>query len=316
MINRWLAAALAVGVLGTGMIGVSVSWFARRRKAKGDSHAGEAGPPSVKHDGSDESQQWRRQTARQMRSLVASQEAEYRRLSEHLHDDVCQLLAALCMHLHLAEASGGPDAGAYVQQCLAIAQQASEHVRDMSLDLSPSMLGDVRFPDVLRSYLDRQAQRTGLAVKVIASTAWTPLRPELDAACFRVTQEALRNVIRHAAARQVQVELRQDAEAVSLTIRDDGVGFDPSAIEPPASRAPPWGLTAVRQRVELLGGNCRIESAPGQGTTIRVCLPLADRLAEDITVGRAMLEGQYESDVAPDRRGAARSHVSQPGRER
>lgn len=314
MIDRWLAAALAASVLGAGMIGVFVSWFARRRKAKAGLHAAEARPPSAKHDGADEWQR-RRQMKLQMQSLVASQEAEYRRLSEDLHDGVCQLLAALCVHLHLAEAIGGPDAGAYVQQCLAIAHQASEHVRDMSLELSPSMFGDGRLPDVLRSYLDRQAERTGLAVKVITSTAWTPLPREIDATCFRVTQEALRNVIQHAAARQVQVELRQDAEAVSLTIRDDGVGFDPSAIEPPANRAPQWGLTAMRQRVELLGGNCRIESAPGQGTMIQVCLPLADRFAEDITFGRAMLERQGESDVAPDRRGAAGSHVSLPRRE-
>ena len=98
----------------------------------------------------------------------------------------------------------------YLEQCLAIAEQAIEQVREMSLDLSPSMLDDLGLPDTLRFYLDHQSQRTGLAVNLVVSSAWTPLPREVEAVCFRVTQEALVNVIRHASARQVQVELRQD----------------------------------------------------------------------------------------------------------
>jgi signal transduction histidine kinase len=213
----------------------------------------------------------------QTRQFVASQEAEYRRLARHLHDGVGQLLAAMSMHLHLAKDLPAPDARPYLEQCLAIAEQAIEQVRELSLDLSPSMLDDLGLPNTLRYYLDHQSQRTGLAVNLVASSAWTPLPREVEAVCFRVTQEALANVIRHASAGQVQVELRQDPEAVYLTIRDNGVGFDPASLEQGAGQRRKLGLAAMRQRVELLGGCWSIESAPGQGTLIRICLPVDEQ---------------------------------------
>lgn len=85
------------------------------------------------------------------------------------------------------------------------------------------------------------------------------------------------NVIRHASAGQVQVELRQDPEAVHLTIRDNGVGFDPASFEQASDQPRKLGLAAMRQRVELLGGRWSIESAVGQGTLIRVCLPVDEQ---------------------------------------
>jgi signal transduction histidine kinase len=216
----------------------------------------------------------------QTRQFVVSQEAEYRRLARHLHDGVGQLLAALAMHLHLAKDLPPPDARPYLEQCLAIAEQAIEQVREMSLDLSPSTLDDLGLPNTLRYYLDRQAQRAGLAVNLVASSAWTPVPREVEAVCFRVTQEALVNVIRHASARQVQVELRQDAEAVHLAIRDNGVGFDPAAVEQGNGPHRKLGLTAMRQRVELLGGSWSIESAVGKGTVIHICLPIDEQLLQ------------------------------------
>jgi signal transduction histidine kinase len=214
----------------------------------------------------------------QMQNFVASQEADYRRLACHLHDDIGQLLTALGMHLQLAGDQRQLDSQRHLErhleQCLAINKQLLEQVRDMSLDLSPSLLEDVGLPDSLRYYLDRQSQRTGLAIHLVTSTAWNPLSRAVEAVCFRVTQEAVRNVIRHASARRIQVELRQDAEAVHLTISDDGVGFDPASLEQEGVPHRKLGLTAMRQRVELLTGRWSLESAPGQGTLIRVSLPV------------------------------------------
>ncbi len=155
----------------------------------------------------------------QARQAVLSQEAEYRRLARHLHDGISQLLAALSMQLHLAKDLPHPDSRPYLEQSLAIAQQAIEQVREMSLDLFPSMLDDFGLPDTLRYYLNRRSRRTGLAVHLVASSAWTPMPREIEAVCFRVAQEALVNAIRHASAGHVQVELRQDPDAVYLTIR-------------------------------------------------------------------------------------------------
>jgi signal transduction histidine kinase len=161
-------------------------------------------------------------------------------------------------------------------ECLAIAQQSIEKIREISFDLSPLMLESGSLPDTVRYYLDHQSQRHGLAVDFIASSSWTPLPREIEGACLRVVQEALGNVIQHASASRVQVELRQDAETAELRIRDDGVGFAPASLSQPGDHSRTLGLTAMRQRIELLGGTWHVESAPGQGTVIRAILPLAD----------------------------------------
>ncbi len=209
-----------------------------------------------------------------MQTFVTLQEAEYRLLARHLHDEIGQLLAALCLQLRLSKDQRQPAPDPHLEQCVALTEQALERVRDMSLDLSPSLLHDTGLPDTLRYYLDRQSQITGLTVSLIICSSWTPLPREVEFACFRAAQQLLANVIRHASARQVQVELRQDAEAVYLTVCDDGVGFDPDSLEQGYISPQKLVLTAMRQRIELLGGRWSIESAPGQGTRICVSLPL------------------------------------------
>jgi len=215
-----------------------------------------------------------RQNEDQVRQFMAVQEAESRRLSRRLHDEIGQLLAALCMRLHLVQDLDVQDAGPHLGECLAIAQQSIEKVREISFDLSPLMLEGGSLLDTVRYYLDHQSRRHGLAVDFTASSSWTPLPREVEGACLRLVQEAVGNVIQHASARHVQVELRQDAEATDLTIRDDGVGFSPASLSQPCVPPRTLGLTAVRQRIELLGGKWHVESAPGQGTVIRATLPV------------------------------------------
>lgn len=225
--------------------------------------------------------QWQarlRQEEARRRQLLACQEAERRRLSRQLHDELGQLLAAICMRLHAAEDLGGQVVRPALDACLAIAEQAIRQVRELSHDLCPPLLDDFGLLPALRGYLDCLAERAGLSVGLVTSSSLDPLPDELQTACFRVIQEALANVIRHASARHVRVELRRDAEAVELTIRDDGVGFDPQAVERPSRRFAPFGMTAMRQGAEVLGGSCWIESAPGQGTTVQARWPLEDWL--------------------------------------
>lgn len=202
------------------------------------------------------------------------QEAEYRRLARLLHDDLGQLLAALCMHLQLAADTAQRASPAPAAQCLDIARQAMEQVREVSFELCPSILDHAGLAATLPDYLDRQARRTGLAVSLVISSSWRPLSSGLESAFFRMIQEGVRNVIRHASATRLRVELRQDAEAVHLTIADDGVGFDPVAPSLHTGLPRRLGLAAMRQRVELLGGDWSIESTPGHGTSIRVQVPI------------------------------------------
>jgi len=214
------------------------------------------------------------QTDQRVRQFLTVSEAERQRMGQKLHDEVSQLLAALSMRLHSLRDAPDQDMGASLDECLAITAQAIEQVREMSLDLSPSVLADATLADTVEYYLERQAQRAGLTVNLIVSSSWTPVLREVEDTCLRVVQEALMNVIRHACARHVQVRLLQDAEDVDLSIRDDGVGFDPEPYQQGSAKPETLGLVAMRQRVELLGGRCHIVSAPGQGTSIQVSLPV------------------------------------------
>lgn len=261
-------------------------------------------------------QQWRarlRQEELRTRQFLVWQEAKHRCLARQLHDGPSQMLAAICMRLHAAEHLGGAKGRSIRDACLEIAEQAIRELRELSLDLYPSLLDDFGLQPALHGYLDRLAERSGLSVSLVTSASLGPLPGELETACFRVVQEGLTNVIRHAAARQVRVELRRDAESLQLTIRDDGTGFDPQAAERSPKRTPQLGLTAIRQRAELLGGTCGIESGPGQGTTIQVRWPLGGWLGDEGTPGPAMREAGNRSGLDADGAGGDRSRGGPPG---
>jgi signal transduction histidine kinase len=256
-----------------------------------------------------------RQAELQTRQLLACQEAERRHLARQLHDGIGQLLAAICMQLHMAKDLGGQTARVALDECLGVVEQAIAQVRGLSLDLIPPLLDDFGLLAALRGHLDCQAERAGLAVNLVASASLGQLPSELETACFRVTEAALANVIAHASAQHVQVELRRDAEAVYLAIRDDGVGFDPQSVERRTGGPTQRGLPAMRQRVALLGGSCRIESAPGQGTVIQVCWPLGDRFAEPVTGDSAKRLDDDEPRTGTDSARAEDFGVFRPGRQ-
>jgi signal transduction histidine kinase len=152
---------------------------------------------------------------------------------------------------------------------------ALRQVRDLALDLRPSILDDLGLAAALRWLVDRQAQRAGLVPHFAVQTSGAPLPPDVATGCFRVAQEALINVVRHAGARHVWVDLREREEEVELVIRDDGAGFNPEEARRRAARGLSLGLLGVQERVGLLGGRVAIESGPGQGTTIRAWFPVA-----------------------------------------
>lgn len=210
----------------------------------------------------------------QLRHFMALQESERQDLARTMHNDIGQLLAALHMQLHLAKESPQPDVYPVLDDCLAISRQAIDRVRAMSADLYPSILDGLGLPDALRCYLDDQAKQSGVAVHLLTSASWTRLPMEIEAACFRMAQQAVDRAIHHASATQVHVELRHDPEAVHLTIRDNGSEFDTSSLDSCGGRPPSSGLAALCQRMELLMGRWSIETLPGQGTLVRVCLPV------------------------------------------
>jgi PAS domain S-box-containing protein len=203
------------------------------------------------------------------RQLLTAQENERRRLAHELHDEVGQTLTAISVNLQAARAVGGKAARPHLGEAIAIVDQAIEQVRHLSLDLRPSMLDDLGLEAALRWYADRQIRRTGLAIHLDTNVGSCRLPAEMETACFRVAQEALTNVVRHARARRAWIELQQRGEALELAVRDDGIGFDPKAARKRAAEGASFGLLGMQERVELLGGELAIESRPGQGTSVR-----------------------------------------------
>jgi signal transduction histidine kinase len=208
--------------------------------------------------------------------LMAAQEAERRRLARELHDEVGQALTAIKINLQSALALGSKNAIiARLDDSIAIVDQALQQVRNLSLDLRPSLLDDLGLVAALRWYLDRQSQRAGYKAEFTADPPGLRGATGLETACFRVVQEALTNIARHAQARNVCVLLRQSGTELEVQIRDDGVGFDVAEARQQAARGASLGLLGMQERVLLSGGRITIESTLGSGTQILVHFPLS-----------------------------------------
>src|SRR6266511_883496 len=139
--------------------------------------------------------------------LIETQEAERRRVARALHDEIGQALTAHKLNVQIIQHSANASPLAqHLNDSIGIINRALQQVRELAFDLRPSLLDDLGLVAALRWYVDREAQRAGLMSEVVAGPVDTRLPPELETACFRIAQEALTNVVRHAQARQVWVE--------------------------------------------------------------------------------------------------------------
>ena len=127
----------------------------------------------------------------------------------------------------------------------------------------------------LRWLVYQQAQRAGLRVTFSANVDGMEIDPDVQTTCFRVAQEAITNIIRHSGAKNVDVEVQCEAERLTLSVRDDGAGFDPALIQQRTPQDFSLGLVSMKERALLVGGGFEIHSASGQGTEIRAWFPLA-----------------------------------------
>jgi PAS domain S-box-containing protein len=215
-----------------------------------------------------QSRQLLRQLAQRVRD---AQEEERTRISRELHDQVGQALTAIKMHL---EASGrgaaarSPDAQA---EAIHLVEQALQQIRTLSFDLRPALLDDLGLAAALGSYARRQAEAAGLKLHLSAKPlAQRPPR-EVETACFRIGQEAITNVVRHARARRLDVTLRRQEGVLELRVEDDGAGF---AADGPPQETWGLGLLAMEERAVAAGGALEVQSRAGRGTTVRAYFPL------------------------------------------
>jgi signal transduction histidine kinase len=201
------------------------------------------------------------------RRLLDAQEAERRTIARELHDDFGAMLSAIKLNLMKKEWAAGDSRA----ETLGLVDQAIQQVRDLALDLRPSILDDLGLAQALRWYAGREARRAGLALDLHLDDVAGRLPAQVETACFRLVQEALTNVVRHSGARRVAVTLAAERDTVRVEVRDDGGGFDVRA-----ARGTSQGLSNMDERAALAGGELRIESGPGKGTTIRASFPVTE----------------------------------------
>jgi PAS domain S-box-containing protein len=209
------------------------------------------------------------------RRLVESLETERRHIARELHDEVGQTLTVAEMNLQaMLQSSRAAPLTRRLQESLHAVERVLEQVRDISLNLRPSMLDDLGLEPALRWYTNRQAALTRLQVQFQADALEDRLDPVIETACFRVAQEALTNVARHARASSVSVTLRKQNQHLHLFVRDNGVGFDVEVLRLQAVQGASLGLLSMEERATLTDGSLELKSAPGQGTEVHAWFPL------------------------------------------
>ncbi len=215
---------------------------------------------------------------------VEAQELERRRLAGEIHDGISQRLVSLWYHLLAAEdATGDLDR---LRRELQVAKElttaALEETRAAIMGLRPSVLDDLGLGPGLES-LARSL--TGLHVEVDVQVAPERLPPHVEVALYRIAQEALQNVVKHAEASRVRVSLLPVPAGVRLAVDDDGRGIAPDG-ETVSDEGPSYGMVGMRERAELIGARLRVASWPGRGTTVEVVVPTAGSRASDASEGR------------------------------
>lgn len=203
--------------------------------------------------------------------LIEVQESERRSLSRELHDEVGQSLSALLLGIGnvaaILSADGAGDARAQLSDLRRLTERTMSTVRDMSLLLRPSMLDDLGLIPAVQWQAREVSRNSNIYVQVLAESIPEDLPDDYNTCIYRIVQEALRNVVRHAQAKSVRINLSLPNDHLLLTIKDDGHGFQPH-------RDKGLGLLGMEERVSHLGGDFQIQSRPGDGTCVRVELPL------------------------------------------
>lgn len=209
------------------------------------------------------------------RRLLEAQENERRHLARELHDEVGQILTGLKLTLEISTRGCTDEAKASLGKAQELVNDLMVRVRELSLGLRPTMLDDIGLLPALLWHFERYTAQT--QVRAVFEQAGLARRfaPEIETAAYRIVQEALTNVARHAGVNEVTVSCWSDPGVLRVQIQDRGAGFDPEAALAVNTTG---GLAGMRERAELLGGHLALESAPGKGARVIVELPLSDRL--------------------------------------
>ncbi len=224
-----------------------------------------------------EAQKREKMLAELLHQVVGAQEAERKRIARELHDATGQSLTAITLGLGGVEnilADNSPVVARQIREVRSFGTNALGELRQIIADLRPSQLDDLGLVAALQWYVQEFQKRYAIAVDFKTKGEPVRLPSEYETVLFRITQEALTNIAKHARATQVEIRLQTSPAWIGVSIKDNGCGFEPQAVLREDAESTAWGLLGIAERTKLLGGQYQINSAPGQGTLIWVTVPL------------------------------------------
>ncbi|MBP7964573.1 MAG: HAMP domain-containing protein [Caldilineaceae bacterium] len=211
-----------------------------------------------------------------LESLVDAQEEERGRLARELHDGAGQMLTSLLVRLKVLEnQADSPDLKQEIASSLDMVSKTIEQVRNLSYHLRPAALEEFGLAVVLRTLVAETLEESGVTTRCRVDLGDLVLPHGVEVTLYRIAQEALTNVFRHAKAQNVMVDLVKKNGGVTLQIQDDGCGFHPRPL-PERKGKRHMGLISMTERAEMVNGSLRVESTPGQGTTIHIYIPIQE----------------------------------------
>lgn len=213
-----------------------------------------------------------------LRDIITTQEEERKRIARELHDETGQALTALrlCLErLALAPASGAEEFKARLAQPLSLCQQAEEEVDKLIFDLRPALLDDLGLLEAVKYYAETRLRAAGIEVSFRITGKERRPESEREAALFRVIQESITNIVKHAHAKSVVIHLQFQSGQLVALVEDDGCGFETRQAMSPRNSRQGLGLIGMRERMGLAGGSLGITSKSGVGTCVKATVPLA-----------------------------------------
>lgn len=214
-----------------------------------------------------------------LHKILTAQEDERKRIARELHDETSQGLTALMLGLdtvRMALAVDARKAEEHLQTIKSIAEGMLENIHRLIADLRPSLLDDLGLVPAIAWYGEQRLNPLGIALYLDEDGLQGRLSPAMETALFRIVQEAMTNVVRHARASAVTVRLIRRGGYLTLQIADNGCGFDPQILQSADPRSEGLGLRGIQERVNILGGEFYLQPAPGQGTAITVHVPIPE----------------------------------------
>jgi two-component system sensor histidine kinase UhpB len=215
--------------------------------------------------------------------LIAAQEEERKRVARELHDDLGQSLSSTALSVEIANKaleSDPSNASEHLARANDLIADATDRMYDLILGLRPSVLDDLGLLAALRAHAARTLEPEGIEYQILSSGLSDRLPSHLETALFRIFQEAMSNVIRHAEASHVNMSINTEDSILVAKMVDDGMGFNPETYDTDGLEERGLGILGMRERATLVGGEVEIDSQPGRGTELQIIIPLTEVMGD------------------------------------